>query len=261
MLVWKSAKLLGRSQAAAIVFVGCNPIVLIWGLGADHNDALMMFLVMLAVYLGLRDRPAALGAGAGAALTAAVAVKASAAVLLPLFLLAGARRPFLAGGLAAAAVLGIAGVLAFGLHLPDLSTQSRLVTAIGLPNLLGLALGQGGESAGLRTIVNVALFATVVGCTAWVVRRQREWLTASAVVLLVLVVSLSWAAPWYILWILPFAALSAERRLRAIVVGLGVYFILAFMPAAVPLENAIHFRPTATPLGIRHTRAIDALVS
>ena len=50
-LVWRCARLLGRSPTAAVVASsGCNPIVLVWGLGADHNDSLMLFFVMLAVY-------------------------------------------------------------------------------------------------------------------------------------------------------------------------------------------------------------------
>ena len=56
-LVWRCARLLRRSPVAAVAFVAFNPIVLIWGLGADHNDALMMLFVVLAVYLALRERP------------------------------------------------------------------------------------------------------------------------------------------------------------------------------------------------------------
>src|SRR6202050_2545399 len=49
-LVWRSARLVGRDPVAAIVFVGLNPVVLIWGLGGDHNDFLMMFCVVLGFY-------------------------------------------------------------------------------------------------------------------------------------------------------------------------------------------------------------------
>src|SRR6476469_5175000 len=50
-LVWKCARLLGRDPVAAIVLVGLNPIVLVWGLGGDHNDFLMMFFIVLGFYL------------------------------------------------------------------------------------------------------------------------------------------------------------------------------------------------------------------
>ena len=59
-LVWKCARLLGRDPVAAIVLVGLNPIVLVWGLGGDHNDFLMVFLIVLGFYLMLsRERGAA----------------------------------------------------------------------------------------------------------------------------------------------------------------------------------------------------------
>src|ERR1700722_9199879 len=102
-LVWRSARLVGRDPVAAIVFVGLNPVVLIWGLGGDHNDFLMMFCVVLGFYLLLRagTMPGALRGkleqaeaalwspallGAGAAFVVAVAIKASAGILLPVVL-------------------------------------------------------------------------------------------------------------------------------------------------------------------------------
>ncbi len=60
LLVWKCARLMGRNPLAAIVFVGLNPVVLVWGLGGDHNDFLMVFFIMLGFYL-LLPRARALG--------------------------------------------------------------------------------------------------------------------------------------------------------------------------------------------------------
>ena len=54
VLVWKCARLLGREPVAAIVLVGLNPIVLVWGLGAGHNDFLMIVFIMVGFYLLLR---------------------------------------------------------------------------------------------------------------------------------------------------------------------------------------------------------------
>ena len=256
-LVWRCARLLRRPPVAAVAFVAFNPIVLIWGLGADHNDALMMLFVMLAVYLALRQRPRPSWGGAGSALVTAIFVKASAAVLLPVLLVAAAaRRRFLAGALLAAVALTLASLFAFGFHLPDLFTQGRLVTAIGIPNLIGLALGQGGETGTLQIVIGALAGLAVLACAIWAGRRPREWITACGIAMLALVVSLSWAAPWYVLWILPFAALSAGRWLRVATTVLGAYLILAFMPAAVLLADDIGFHPAATPLGVEHTRAI-----
>jgi hypothetical protein len=298
-LVWRCARLLGRDPVAAIVLVGLNPIVLVWGLGGDHNDSLMVLCIVFGFYLLLRARgagahalpapgtapaPAPAGAGtagtptrtwavsfsrsdvgAGAAFMTAVAIKASAAVLLPI-VLAGllrtrARALSLAAGMAiAAAVLGAASVIAFGLHIPDLNTQSRLVTNISVPNLVGLAVGSGGESESLHVLFSALLAAVLLACCvqAW---RTRSSLTACGWASAALLVTLSWVLPWYVLWVLPLAALSRSRRLRAAVIVLGAYLIIAWSPASILLWNAIGFHPEKTPLGRLHQRYVKELLN
>ena len=56
LLVYKSARLLGRDPVWAVALVGLNPIVLVWGLGGDHNDFVMMLCIVLGFYLLLRAR-------------------------------------------------------------------------------------------------------------------------------------------------------------------------------------------------------------
>ena len=204
-------------------------------------------------------------AGAGAAFMTAAAIKASAAVLLPI-VLAGllrsrARALSVAGGMAiAAAVLGAASVIAFGLHIPDLSTQSRLVTNISVPNLVGLAVASGGESESLHVLFGVLLAAVLLVCCvqAW---RTRSSLTACGWASAALLVTLSWVLPWYVLWVLPLAALSRSRRLRAAVIALGVYLIIAWSPASILLWNAIGFHPEKTALGRLHQRYVKELLN
>ncbi len=310
-LVWKCARLLRRDPATAIVLVGLNPIVLIWGLGGDHNDFFMMLFVVLAFYLLLRagampglggdadedegkggalmtgasqplsTRPHPQGAssparmnlrgalspallGAGAALATAIAIKASAAVLLPV-VLAGlwwSRRSaaeVLLGVALGAVVLGAVSVLAFGPHFPDLGTQGRLVTYLSVPNLLGLALGQGGETDTLRVLLGGALVVSVALCgvLAW---RRRESLTAAGWASVALLVSLAWVLPWYVLWVLPLAALSSSRRLRTATVVIGAYLIVSWAPATGMLLNAIDFHPEKTSLGRLHQRYVKELL-
>jgi hypothetical protein len=317
-LVWKCAKLLGRDPVKAIVLVGLNPIVLVWGLGGDHNDFLMVFLVVLGLYLLLRARrrdhdalgedgvdlldgpfaaapppvlPASLAAaravvaevplrarlrewllplswpeiGAGAAFVAAVAVKASGAVLIPVLLAALLRMPrrlaqVLLGMVVTTAAVAVASVIAFGLHVPDLSTQSRLVTSVSVPNLIGLALGQGGETDWLHTLLSAALILAVALCCAQAWRR-RSPITASGWASVALLVTLSWVLPWYVLWVLPMAALSSSRRLRATALVLGAYLIIAWAPASGQLWNAIHFHPEKTSLGRLHQRYVKELLN
>jgi hypothetical protein len=317
-LVWKCAKLLGRDPVKAIVLVGLNPIVLVWGLGGDHNDFLMVFLVVLGFYLLLRARqrdhealgedgvdpvdgpfaaapppvlPASLAAAravvaevplrarlrewllplswpeiaAGAAFVAAVAVKASGAVLIPVLLAALLRMPrrlaqVLLGMAATTAAIAVASLIAFGLHFPDLSTQSKLVTSVSVPNLIGLALGQGGETDWLHTLLSAALILAVALCCvqAW---RRRSAITASGWASVALLVTLSWVLPWYVLWVLPMAALSSSRRLRVTALALGVYLIIAWAPASGQLWNAIHFHPEKTSLGRLHQRYVKELLN
>jgi hypothetical protein len=333
-LVWKCARLLGREPVAAIVLVGLNPIVLIWGLGGDHNDFLMVFCIVLGFYLlllanatvagdrddvatlapaaevslaadGRENTPVAVASGAakgfpgliprgtaeqstvrgglreqlrdwlwplvpleigaGVAFVAAAAIKASGAILIPVVLAALLRAPrrlvqVVLGMVAAGATVAVASLIAFGLHVPDLSTQSRLVTDVSVPNLLGLALGSGGETEGLRLLLSVVLAASVLLCCvlAW---RRRDAVTASGWVTVALLVTLGWVLPWYVLWVLPLAALSHSRRLRTTALVLGAYFIVAWAPASGLLWNAIGFHPEKTSLGRLHQRYVKELLN
>jgi hypothetical protein len=270
LLVWKCARLLDLDPVKAIVFVGLNPVVLVWGLGGDHNDFIMMFLVVLGFYLLLRGRAAKessakFDVGAGAAFVAALAVKASAGILLPVVLAGLLRTPRrmlqVMGGMAAAgAVLAVVSVMAFGLHLPDLSTQGRLVSSQSPSNLLGLALGSGGATESLLHALSVVLAAWVLfACAlAW---RKRDSLTAAGWASVGLFLTLSWVLPWYVLWVLPLAALSRSRALRVTALGFGVFFMLVWAPLAGNVFKQIGFEPEKTSLGQLHQRYVKELLN
>jgi hypothetical protein len=295
LLVWRCARLLGRDPVVAIMLVGLNPIVLVWGLGGDHNDFLTMFFIVLGFYLMLRARgmtaadpaaanasaagrssaasrarawlrpPASAEIGAGAAFVTAAAIKASAGILIPLVLISVLRTPrrlthVLTGMVAAGAVLGVLSLIAFGLHIPDLNTQSRLVTNESVPNLIGLLIGVGGESQGVRVVMTTLLGCSVLLCGAMAWRRQ-DAIAASGWASVTLLVTLSWVLPWYVLWVLPLAALSGSRRLRNVTLVVGVYLIAAWAPAATLLWNAIGFHPERTPLGRLHQRYVKELLN
>jgi hypothetical protein len=314
LLVWKCAKLLGRNPVSAIALVGLNPIVLVWGLGGDHNDFLMLFFIVLGFYLLLlarehertrpqRDRrtwfepvsPALLGAGAS--FIVATGLKASGGVLIPVVLagLLSHRRALaqvLAGMVLAGLAVGAASLIAFGLHIPDLSTQARLVTNESVPNLIGLAVGAGGETETLHKLLTIALAASVLAAcwAAWRPggfrrggRRRGEpslfmrgdaaagqgaagqgaaarTITASGWASVALLVTLSWVLPWYVLWVLPLAALSSSRRLRVASLVLGAYLIIAWAPASGKLWDLIGFHPEKTAVGRLHQRDVRELL-
>jgi hypothetical protein len=293
-LVWKCARLLGRDPVAAIVLVGLNPVVLVWGLGGDHNDFLMVFFIVLGFYLLLRARAgdgpdaatrdgswtgagvrervrgwlvplSALEIGAGAAFVTATAIKASGAILIPVVLAGLLKTPrrlaqVLLGMALVTVLVAALNVIAFGPHIPDLSTQSKLVTNVSWPNLLGLAIGSGGESETLHHVLNGVLVVSVFLCClqAW---RRRSSITASGWAGVTLLVTLSWVLPWYVLWVLPLAALSRSRRLRTVALVLGAYMIIAWAPASGLLWNAIGFHPEKTRLGRLNQRAVKELLN
>jgi hypothetical protein len=240
---------------------------------------------MLGFYLLLRSRAARESAGdaapvrragwvlpvsgldvaTGVAFACAVAIKASAGVLIPIVLVSLLRAPralvqVVLGMVGAAVVVGAISLLAFGLHTPDLSTQSHVVSNESIPNLIGLAIGLGGETEGLRAVMTGALALVVVLCcrVAW---RRHDSITASGWANLALLLTLGWVLPWYVLWALPLAGLSSSRRLRTGVLVAGAYLILAWSPASSQLWNAIGFHPESTPVGRLHQRAIKELLN
>jgi alpha-1,6-mannosyltransferase len=231
--VWGCARRLGRPPQAAVAMVGLNPIMLYWELGGKHNDLLMMLALMGGGLLLLTRRE---GWG-GAALATAVAIKASAGLLLPVMVLGAPRRlRTTAGAAAAAIVLGAATLIAFGPHLPNIADQSKLVNPWSIPNVLGYIAGHGGADAAVRQVATLAGIAAAAVCAvvAW---RTRRWVTPTGWAALAGVASLSWATPWYILWALPFAALSASRTLRLVTVVIASYFLLIH---AVPANRWFH---------------------
>jgi hypothetical protein len=273
LLVWRCARLLELDAVRAIVLVGLNPVVLVWGLGGDHNDFLMVFAIVLGFYLLLRareherrgERATVAEIGAGVAFAAAAALKASAGVLIPIVLVSLLHAPrrlgrVIAGMALAGTIVGAASLIAFGLHIPDLSTQSRVVTSISVPNLIGLALGAGGETETLHSLLSAALALSIVACCAMAYRR-RESIAASGWATVALLVTLGWVLPWYILWLLPLAALAGSRRLRNTALVLGAYLIVAWSPASGLVWSAIGFAPSKTPLGRLHQRYVKELLN
>jgi len=100
----------------------------------------------------------------------------------------------------------------------------------------------------------------VLAC-CWLSWSRRDSITASGWASVALLVTLSWVLPWYVLWVLPLAALSSSRRLRVTALVLGVYLILAWSPSSGLLWRAIGFWPEKTPLGRLHHRYVKELLN
>jgi hypothetical protein len=226
-LIWQCARQLGRDPRFAVAFVSLNPIFLVYAVEGFHNDFFMLvpMLGAISLLLARRDR------SAGAMVMVAVAVKFTAVLLLPFLLVAArtkTRRIQLAVGALVAAIPLIAVDLAlFGLALPNLSQQSTLLTGFSIPNVFGLLLDGGG---GTPTLLKIAVVGVVL-VVAHQFYRNRDWLAGAGWSTLALIASLSWLMPWYVVWLLPLAALGRSVRLRWVAGVLTVYLMFAFVPA------------------------------
>jgi hypothetical protein len=271
-LVWWLARRLGRHPATAVAFVGLNPIVLVWGVGAAHNDFLMVLLAVAAFALLLLPRIqseppiARLPAwaqqelAAGVLLVAAVGIKASAVLFLPVAIaLARRRRALLLGLAGAALVLAAASLVAFGPHLGGVRTQSSLVSAEGLANLLGVAIGLGGLTSGLRLVLSGLAAVLVLWAAARVARRPLVVMRYACLAAIAVIFSLGWSAPWYVLWALPFGALT--RRWRGLLILYTAYALAASCPSLGQLEDALHFHPRNGVLAAAHIEQFQDLAA
>jgi alpha-1,6-mannosyltransferase len=226
-LVWQVARQLGRDPRFAVVLVALNPIYLVYAVGGFHNDFFMLVPMLGAVSLLLsgRDR------SAGAVLMVAVAVKFTAGLLLPFLLVAAVTRPrrlrVLTGMVLAAVPLVAVSLLLFGFTIPNLAQQSSLLTGFSIPNLVGVMIGAGGGTPFLLKLAIVGVVAVVVHQ----VTRSRDWLAGAGWSTVALIASLSWLMPWYVIWVLPLAALGTSIRLRRVAIVGTVFLILTFMPA------------------------------
>ncbi len=236
----------GRDARHAAVLIGLNPIYLIYAVGGFHNDFFMLVPAIGAVVLlqGRRDR------SAGAALMLAVGIKFTAVLLLP-FLLAAAWpdrrrvRDVILGVLAAAIPLIVMSIVLFGFSLPNLSDQSTLLTPFSFPNLFGYFIGVGGGTAGVRLLANLALIVTVI----LLLRRRGDWIANAGWATVALIASLAWVMPWYVIWVLPLAALSSSVRLRRTALALTVFLVLVFLPSSGKVWGLIHFDPLSGSAG------------
>lgn len=218
----------GVDPLRAAAFVALNPLVLVHVVGGAHNDGLAMLAAMLAVAAVLSARELS----AGAALVAAVATKASAAFLAPFALIGSAGRPrLLAGAMGAAAAIAIAAYLAFGwdwLHGFGLAGENQDRTShMSIPITTARLTGLDPDAVRLAAAI---LFAAAVAYLLLWTRRGGDWVRASAWAALALLLATSWLLPWYLIWVLPLAAISRDRPLQLLTLALTAYQLGARIP-------------------------------
>jgi Glycosyltransferase family 87 len=232
--VWYAARLRGLNPVRSVALVGLNPVVMLYGVGGGHNDLLMVAVLTTGVYLLLRRNDRA----SGALMVAAIAVKLTAALVLPFALAeragrrAGARnaaRIIIGVGLAAA-IAAVGSLALFGTAplqlldtLPDIQTSGDLQ---GIPRAL---LTPFGLQHHLNGGVGLILDAGLVLCVVWLLRRvwigRLDWITGAGWATVALLISAGGLLPWYVGWLVPLAALSSDRRLliaTVVLTGIGL---------------------------------------
>jgi alpha-1,6-mannosyltransferase len=225
-LIWRLAPRVGLDPRRAAAFFALNPLVLAYGVGGAHNDLLLELLVLGGVLAAVCGRARL----AGGQLALAALVKASAGLALP-FLVARSRLRgrVLAGALAATIAVALLGLAVLGHDLlgfvAQIRDQQRLVAAYSVPNQLGVALGFGAITAGIRAVALV-LFAANLAWQLWRAVRGADWVACAGWATLGALVTSAWLTPWYVVWVLALAAVAPSPRLRAATLGFCGYVML-----------------------------------
>jgi hypothetical protein len=171
--------------------------------------------------------------GAGVA-AVAVGIKASAGLVMP-FLLLGARerRDALIGAIAAGVGIVAVGLVAFGTQALDfinvLGTQQGLNSGTSVIAQLGAIFGWHGNPIGARVVATIVFVAVLAWLLLRTWREPGEWLESAGWATVALMACTSWLLAWYIVWLVPLAALARSPWLRASAVGMTVFVVLTRM--------------------------------
>ena len=243
LLIWAAprvARHVGADGAIALWICALNPLVIIHLMGGVHNEMLMVGLMMAGIALMLTRRHIA-----GAALIAVgVAVKATAILALPFMVwvwmrhLPGSRpRAFAAasaGSIAAfIAVFAVLSTMA-GVGLGWLTALAGSVKIVNWLTVPTAVANLSNAVGGLFTTVNfygvlevtrlagIAVIAVALPLLWWRFRHDdREALQGIAWAMVVVVLFVPAALPWYYTW--PLAVASSLTQSRAAIAGIAAF--------------------------------------
>ena len=257
LLIWAAPRIarhVGANGAAALWICVLNPLVIIHLMGGVHNEMLMVGLMMAGIALTFNGRHL-WGVGL---IAVAVAVKATAGLALPFMVWVWMRhirdsrgysplKAFAAATAASALVFiavfavlsGLAGV---GLGwLTALAGSVKIINWLTVPtaaaNLINVF---GGLLFPLKfyavldvaRIIGIAIIAISLPLLWWRFRHtDREALTGIALVMLVVVLFVPAALPWYYTWPLAVAAaLTQSRKAIAAVAAASTWITVIWKP-------------------------------
>jgi hypothetical protein len=225
VLTWRCARARALDPVWAILAVGANPLYIIYGVGGAHNDLEMLALMMTAVSLTLAGRDAA----AGAVVVAGALVKATVAALLPFMILSRRRLAPILGALGALAAGALVAWLAFGVHGIDivaaLNRDAAFVSTDSFATEIAHLFGKPGVFPIDHDLLKAALVLIALHLM-WRTWRGYDWIAAAGWTLLAISVTSTWLLAWYILWPLPLAVVTRDRRLVAATLAVQALFLL-----------------------------------
>ncbi|HEY7891675.1 MAG TPA: polyprenol phosphomannose-dependent alpha 1,6 mannosyltransferase MptB [Solirubrobacteraceae bacterium] len=224
-LTWRCAAKRALDPRFALFAVGANPLYVTYALGGAHNDLIMLLFMMVGVTFALQERDAS----AASAIIAGAFIKATVGVLWP-FMLASRRTLGTVGGaLGAAALCALAGYLAFGVHGVDLvaalNRDAALVSTDSFPTEIAHLFGKPGVFPVDHVMLKAGLVLVAVHML-WRTWRGYDWVAASGWALLAISVTSTWLLAWYILWPLPLAVVSRDRRLLIATFAVQALFVI-----------------------------------
>ena len=234
----------------AIWLVVLNPMLITHGIGAAHNDVLMLGLACSAFALALTGRwgTAAVVAGAAAAvkLPGGLVVIAIAAVMSPL---AGRALRFaslvIAGAVSVLTLVTIGELTGVGSGwMSALDVPGLVRSPFSIANLVGMAASGvlqwlGDDSAAQQALQIVRLVGMIVAVSLIAVLSLRSSIHHAAravgIALLAVVLLGPSAHDWYFLWCLPFLAVARPgRRLITTITAVSLVFTIA-----APLNSSL----------------------
>src|SRR5271165_4783024 len=257
LLIWAAprvARHIGASGAAALWICVLNPLVIIHLMGGVHNEMLMVGLMMAGIALTLERHPV----GGTTLVAIGVAVKATAGLALPFLVWVwmrqlrqrhrfGTVRAFTTA--AAASVLIFVAVFAVlsalagvGLGwLTALAGSVKIINWLTVPTAAASlihALGSGFFPVEfypllrVTRLIGILIIAVSLPLLWWRFRRDdRAVVTGIAWSMVIVVLFVPAALPWYYSWPLAVAApLAQSRRAIAVIAGLSTWVMVIFKP-------------------------------
>lgn len=248
LIVCRIAQRLGGSPAVAMWLGAVNPLVVLHLVSGNHNDALMLALLLPGLLLALLDRPL-LGivvcvAGAGIKATALVAVLvigvdwAQRQDGWP----ARLRALVLSGGLGAGAFALSVQLSGWGWDfLGNLDTPGKALEALTPTTALAFALDVDDPPVDETRLAGIVV---AVVLSALFLTRLRRWglvrVTSWIALTVILTASVVW--PWYLIWPTMLFAAAGVAAERVVVVLWSVLLLFTVLPGGHSV-GALYERP------------------